>query len=227
MVVFPCSRPRDGVCKVSMQPRPWLQVPEQTALVARSAFPKGSLAMAVGDRLGEVFSDTEFAAAFGVRGAPAESSGRLALVTALQYVEGLTDRQAAVMVARAIDWRYALGLELTDPGFDHSVLSKFWARVVAHGLEEKALDLLMGALRSTGLVAAGGKARTDSTHVICAVGGPEPPRAGRAERAGVCRGAGGCRAGLAHLGDRRARLESALRAPGRFLAAAHLADQAQ
>jgi transposase len=152
-----------------MQPRPWPQVPEQTALVARSAFPKGSLAMAVRDQLGEVFSDTEFAAAFGVRGAPAESPGRLALVTALQYAEGLTDRQAAVMVARAIDWKYALGLELTDPGFDHSVLSKFRARVVAHGLEEKALDLLMGALRSTGLVAAGGKARTDSTHVISAV----------------------------------------------------------
>ena len=152
-----------------MQPRQWPQVPEQTALVARAAFPKGSLAMVVRDELGEVFGDAEFAGAFGVRGAPAESPGRLALVTALQYAEGLTDRQAAGMVARAIDWRYALGLELTDPGFDHTVLSKFRARVVAHGLEEKALDLLIGALKSRGLVKAGGKQRTDSTHVISAI----------------------------------------------------------
>jgi hypothetical protein len=50
-------------CVVSMRSRPWPQVPEQTALVARAAFPKGSLAMAVRDQLGEVFSDAEFAAA--------------------------------------------------------------------------------------------------------------------------------------------------------------------
>jgi transposase len=107
-----------------MQPRSWSQVPEQTVLVARAAFPQGSLAMAVRDELGAVFTDEQFAEAFGVRGAPAESPGGLALVTALQYVEHLTDRQAAQMVARAIDWKYALGLELTDPGFDHSVLQQ-------------------------------------------------------------------------------------------------------
>src|SRR5256885_8349144 len=112
-----------------MQPRLWSPVTRQTVLVARAAFPDGSLAMAARDELGEVFDDELFAEAFGVRGAPAESPGALALVTALQYVENLTDRQAAQMVARAIDWKYALGLELTDPGFDHSVLSKFRSRL--------------------------------------------------------------------------------------------------
>lgn len=98
-----------------MQPRELPRIPEQTVLVARAAFPKGSLAMAVRDELGEVFTDEQFAAAFAVRGAPAESPGALALVTALQYTENLTDRQAAAMLARAIDWKYAIGLELTDP----------------------------------------------------------------------------------------------------------------
>lgn len=154
---------------MSMQPRPWPQVPEQTVLVARAAFPNGSLAMAVRDELGEVFNDEQFAAAFGARGAPAESPGVLALVTALQYVEHLTDRQAARMVARAIDWKYALGLRLTDPGFDHSVLSKFRARLVAHGLEERVFTALLAALQAKGLVKAGGKQRTDATHVISAV----------------------------------------------------------
>jgi transposase len=154
---------------MSMQPRPLAQVPEQTMIVARAAFPKGSLPMRVRDRLGEVFSDERFASAFGVRGAPAASPGVLALVTALQYVEGLTDRQAAQMVVRAIDWKYCLGLELTDTGFDFSVLSKFRARLVAHGLERAAFEALLAALKDKGLIGAGGKARTDSTHVISAV----------------------------------------------------------
>jgi transposase len=154
---------------MSMQPRSWWQVPEQTVLVARAAFPGGSLAMWVRDELGGVFGDEQFAAAFGVRGAPAQSPGVLALVTALQYVENLTDRQAAQMVARAIDWKYALGLELTDPGFDHSVLSKFRARLVGHGLEERVFDALLTALVGKGLIGAGGKQRTDSTHVVSAV----------------------------------------------------------
>jgi Transposase DDE domain/Transposase domain (DUF772) len=93
----------------------------------------------------------------------------LALVTALQFVENLTDRQAAQMVARAIDWKYALGLELTDPGFDPSVLSKFGTRLVAHGLEEQVFATMLTVLVDKGLVAAGGKQRTDSTHVISAV----------------------------------------------------------
>jgi transposase len=125
--------------------------------------------MAVRDEAGEVFADAELAEAFGVRGAPATSPGRLALVTALQFVEGRTDRQAAQMVVRAIDWKYALGLELTGPGFDYTVLSRFRARVVEHGLEEKALDLLLAALKGKGLVGAGGRQRTGSTHVVSAI----------------------------------------------------------
>jgi transposase len=154
---------------MSMRPRSVPQVPEQTAAVARAAFPKGSLAMTVRDELGEVFDDELFAAAFGVRGAPAESPGALALVTALQYVENLTDRQAADAVRDKISWKYAVGLELADPGFDPSVLTKFRSRLVAHGLERAVFDRLLQALKTKGLIGAGGKARTDSTHVISAV----------------------------------------------------------
>ena len=152
-----------------MQPRSRVEIPEQTVLVARAAFPRGSVAMSARDELGEVFADEQFAAAFGARGAPAGSPGVLALVTALQYAENLTDRQAAQMVARAIDWKYALGLDLTDPGFDASVLSKFRARLVAHGLEEQVFTRMLTVLAGKGLVRGGGKQRTDSTHVISAV----------------------------------------------------------
>lgn len=94
--------------RVSMRAVGLPEVPEQTALVAAAAFPKGTLAMRVRERLAEVFADEPFASAFGVRGAPGLPPGMLALVTVLQFAENLTDRQAAGMVARAIDWKYAV-----------------------------------------------------------------------------------------------------------------------
>jgi transposase len=116
---------------VSMsEPRPWPEVPEQTAAVARAAFPKGTLAMRVRDELPGLFADEQFVSAFGVRGKPGISPGQLALVTVLQFAENLTDRQAADAVRGRIDWKYALGLELTDPGFDHTVLTGFRQRLI-------------------------------------------------------------------------------------------------
>ncbi|MFI9597641.1 transposase [Nonomuraea sp. NPDC052265] len=125
--------------------------------------------MRVRDELGELFADAEFATAYGTRGRPGLSPGMLALITVLQTVENLTDRAAAERVKYGMDWKYALSLELDDPGFDHTVLSEFRARVAAHGLEEKALDVLLAALADKGMVKTGGKQRTDSTHVIAAV----------------------------------------------------------
>jgi transposase len=154
---------------VSLQPKGLPEIPEQTARVARAAFPHGTLAIRVRDRLGEVFADQPFTAAFGVRGAPGLSPALLSLVSVLQYTENLTDRQAAQMAVRAIDWKYALGMELSDPGFDFSVLSKFRARLAGHGMERVVFDRLLEFCIGAGLITAGGKQRTDSTHVISAV----------------------------------------------------------
>ncbi|MER5689262.1 IS1182 family transposase [Streptomyces sp. NPDC002205] len=125
--------------------------------------------MRIRDELGELFSDAEFAQAFGVRGRRGWSPGLLALVTVLQFAENLTDRAAAHRVRFGMDVKYALGMELDDPGFDASVLSEFRARLVEHGLEERALDLLLTTLKDKGLVKAGGQQRTDSTRVLAAV----------------------------------------------------------
>jgi len=75
------------------------------------------------DELDSVFEDAQFATLFPTRGRPAEAPWRLALVTVFQFAEGLSDRQAADAVRGRIDWKYALSLDLTDPGFDHTVLS--------------------------------------------------------------------------------------------------------
>jgi transposase len=151
---------------MSMQPRPWPEVPADTARVARRAFRKGSLAIRVRDELGGWYDDADFAAGFGVRGRPGISPAQLAVVTVLQFAENLTDRQAADAVRGRLDWKYCLGLALEDEGFDFSVLSEFRARLVAGSLELAVLDRLLDRCKELGLVKAGGRQRTDSTHVL-------------------------------------------------------------
>src|SRR6266404_3841744 len=119
---------------MSMQPRPWPDVPELTARMARSSSRQGNLAMRIRDELGEVYADARFAGAFGVRGRPGISPGQLMMASVLQFSENLTDRQAAEAVRDRMTWKYALGLELEDPGFDASVLSEFRSRLVAGDL---------------------------------------------------------------------------------------------
>ncbi|WP_404867862.1 IS1182 family transposase [Kitasatospora griseola] len=153
---------------MSMQPKGSGEIPAETVRVARAAFPKGSLAIRVRDELGPLFTDEGFVGLFAVRGRPAWSPARLALVAVLQFVEGLTDRQAAESVRARIDWKYALGLELTDPGFDFSVLSEFRDRLVGADGGRSVLDGILAAAREKGLVGKGGRARTDSTHVLSA-----------------------------------------------------------
>ena len=93
----------------------------------------------------------------------------MALVTVFQFLEHLSDRQAADAVRARIDWKYALGLELTDPGFHFSVLAEFRARLVAGQADHLLLDTMLERFKARGLVKARGKQRTDSTHVLGAV----------------------------------------------------------
>jgi transposase len=111
---------------MSLRPKGLTQIPAETSRIARTVFPKGCLAMRARDALGPLFTDEQFAELFAARGRPAWSPARLALVLVLvlQFVEGLTDRQAADAVRARLDWKYALGLDLDDPGFDASVLER-------------------------------------------------------------------------------------------------------
>jgi transposase len=154
---------------MSMYPHAIGSIPAETARIARAANPKGTLAMWLRDELGAIYTDEEFADVYPERGQPALSPWRLALVTLLQYVEDLTDRQAAEAVRERIDWKYLLGLELSDPGFDASVLTEWRERLLAQGAEERLLDKVLVVCRERGWLKAGGKMRTDATHVLAAV----------------------------------------------------------
>src|SRR5262249_54376270 len=112
---YPCSYAHQ---EVTMRPHPGpYQIPAQTAVVARAAFPKATLAMRLADSLGLFYEEADFAALYSATGRPGEDPVRLALISILQFLESLSDRQAADAVRGRIDWKYLLGLELTDPGF--------------------------------------------------------------------------------------------------------------
>lgn len=151
---------------MSLHPQAIPAIPTETARVARAVFPKGNLYMHLKDELGAIYEDHCFADLFPERGQPAACPWRLALVTIMQYVEGLSDRQAADAVRSRIDWKYALCLELTDVGFHHSILSEFRGRLVGGGAEERLLDLLLEKCQANAWIKVKGRQRTDSTYVL-------------------------------------------------------------
>jgi transposase len=115
------------------------------------------------------YTDEDFADLFPTHGQPAACPWRLALIYVRQFVEHLSDRQAAEAVRSRIDWKYALGLELTDPGFDFSGLSEFRSRLVAGNAALRLLDTLLEHLQALGLLQQRGRQRTDSPHVLAAI----------------------------------------------------------
>lgn len=154
---------------MTLHPRSIPDVPEETVKVAKAAFRKGNRYMQMRDELGTLFSDEQFMDLFPKVGQLAEAPWRLALVTVMQFAENLTDRQAADAVRGRIDWKYALSLELTDEGFDFSVLSEFRSRLVAHGAEVRLFEIMLAGFQTRGLLKTRGKQRTDSTHILANV----------------------------------------------------------
>ena len=144
-------------------------IPPLTKQIAHQVFPQGNLYMSLRDELGTFYNDSDFAELYSVEGQPALHPGCLALVCVMQYMANLSDRGAAEAVAARIDWKYALGLELTDPGFDFSVLSLFRSRLLSGGKEQILLDKLLERCQELKLIKAKGKARTDSTHILAAI----------------------------------------------------------
>lgn len=145
-------------------------IPIETAQVAQAAFPKGNIYMKMYEQLGQIYVDSDFQSLYPAHcGQLALSPAKLALITVMQFAEGLSDRQAAEAVRSRIDWKYALGLKLTDSGFDHSVLGEFRDRLIARAHSRQLLDKMLMKLKEQKLLKSRGRQRTDSTHVLAAI----------------------------------------------------------
>ena len=154
-----------------LQPQTKYCVPAETARVAKAIFSGGNIYLTLADVLGTFPAEWDFANLFPAKGQPAVSPFRLALATILQYIEGLTDRQTADAVRSRIDWKYLLCLELTDSGFDHTVLSEFRTRLITGQAESLIFEKLLGLCRDKGWLRARTRQRSDSTHVLAAIRG--------------------------------------------------------
>src|ERR687895_1425311 len=155
---------------MTWHPHPLPPVPEATEAAVRAAFPRGNLYVDLRMAFGTLYDDQLFADLYADRGPPVEvATWRLALVVVMQYIEGLTDRQAADAVRRCIDWKYALSLDLHHPGFDFTLLHDFRQRLLAHEAAQRLLDTFLATCKARGWIKARGTQRTDSTHVLAAI----------------------------------------------------------
>jgi len=153
------SLPRDGLHPV----------PAETARVAYGAFPDGNVYLRLRDELGALFDDAMFTAVYASEGQLALHPWQLALVSVMQFMENLSDRQAAQAVRARIDWKYALGLELTDEGLDDAVRRAFRTRLVRGSREQRLVDTWLKRCQARGWLKARGRQRTDSTSILGAV----------------------------------------------------------
>src|SRR2546430_664040 len=151
---------------MSLKPHGLEPIPEETRRLVQRLIPKGTLVTQLRDALGPIYSDEHFAHLFPQRGRPAEAPWRLALVTVLQAIEGLTDRQAAAFVRTRIDWLYALALPLDDPGFDYSILTDFRQRLLAGQAQELILEPILQGCPQRGGLQARGEPRTGAITVL-------------------------------------------------------------
>jgi Transposase domain (DUF772) len=125
---------------MSIRPRLGVEVPELTARVAQASNPVGTTAMWVRDRLDGLWADEDFASWYPRDGRPGISPAQLATVSVLQFLLDRCDRDAAEAVRCRIGFKYALGLDLDDPGFHHRVLGDFRDRLLADGRADRLLD---------------------------------------------------------------------------------------
>lgn len=154
---------------MTLHPQQEFSIPEETARVARAVYPKGNLSMKMRDALGTIYQDESFAHLFPYNGRPVEAPWRLAFITVVQFLEELPDRQAADAVRGRIDLKYALGLELVDPGFDFTILSDFRARLVQGEAEQVLLDSMLALFKERGWLKQRQQQRTDSTHILAKI----------------------------------------------------------
>lgn len=145
------------------------RIPSETERVVKATLKKSNKYVLLRDELGVIYQDETFAALYCSHGAESLPPGLVAQLVVIQYIEGLSDRAVMEQLPVRLDWKYFLGLELTHPGYDYSVLSEFRQRLTEHEQAELLLEGVLTVCTKAGLLKVRGRQRTDSTYVLAAI----------------------------------------------------------
>jgi transposase len=145
------------------------EIPQDTARLVEPLLPADNVYRLVAGCADEFLSDEQFADLYADEGRPGINPVVLSLVTIFQFLEKLPDRIVAQMAVVRMDWKYALRQPLGWAGFHYSDLCNFRKRLLGHGQESMVFEQVLAYLRERGLVAGGGRQRTDATHILGAV----------------------------------------------------------
>src|SRR5258708_14039661 len=120
-----------------------------------------------------LFPDKMFADLFAEEGRPSVPPVIVAVVMVLQRLEGLSDREAVDRFAFDVRWKYAAGgLGFDHPGFVHTGLVDFRARLAASDQPDRIFATTVEVARKAALV--GPKPGLDSTPIYRPVPTPAP-----------------------------------------------------
>jgi transposase len=148
------------------------EIPEETRRLVEPLLSEDSVYRLIGQEAEQMVGDEEFEDMYADEGRPGVNAVVLAFITVFQFLEKLPDRAAATMAVMRLDWKYALRQAVNWEGFHYSDVCNFRKRVLVHGREGVVFERVLAYLRERGYVTAGGKQRTDSTHIIGAVSEP-------------------------------------------------------
>src|ERR1700690_1939398 len=141
-------------------------IPEATRALVEPLLAEESVYRLIGQEVAPMVGDEDFEALYAEDGRPAVNAVVLALVTVFQFLEKVPDRAAATLAVMRLDWKYALRQDVSWSGFHYSDLCNFRKRLLAVELEGVVFERIVAYLRARGYVKAGGKQRTDSTHIV-------------------------------------------------------------
>ena len=114
-----------------------------------------------------LFSDKEFAALYSSKGRNAISPAFLSLVTLLQFMENLSDPEAAAACIKRIDWKIALHIPLEkNTSFNPSTLCYFRRRLKKNEKMTLLFDKILQIVQEKGFIKRDTNQRIDATHII-------------------------------------------------------------
>lgn len=154
---------------MSLKPKPPRPMPPDIAQLGAKLLRPESPYRLVGDQLYAEYREEDFIDLYSTEGKPGLSPVDLAFVTAFQFMENLSDREAVEALRLRLDFKYALHLPLDDEGFDASVLCEFRQRVIAHQAETRLFDTVIKQLNARGLIKRRGRQRSDSLAILTRV----------------------------------------------------------